>query len=199
MSRARPLPSGLSGSLITESLHANPGIEARRAAIVGCRAAGLPPRQGSNAAGAKQEGACQLLVPGQFCLADLKRIFPNNFCQFYSRSSHLPHTLNQQLACGNGWPQPPLRQVWRWSDARWVARVAPVVCRLVRSRLWPEARQDDGPGAGSEKTPAAHGSASTYLLLRRRPMRRFPQWPDAKAGVATMKRAYPFDFLGNPG
>jgi hypothetical protein len=30
-------------------------------------------------------------------------------------------------------------------------------------------------------------------------MPRFPQWPDAKAGVATMKRAYPFDFLENPG
>ncbi len=55
----------------------------------------------------------------------------------FPHPSGFPHTSSQQLAGGNGWPQPPFRQVWRWSDARWVARVAPVVCRPVRSRILP--------------------------------------------------------------
>ena len=71
-----------------------------------------------------------------------------DFLAFFQPSAfphpfRLPHTSSQQLAGGNGWPQPPFRQVWRWSDARWVARVAPVDCRAVRSRL-PDYRKPMG-------------------------------------------------------
>jgi hypothetical protein len=70
----------------------------------------------------------------------------------------------------------------------------------VRSRLWLEARQDDGPGAGRrENAGGAWQRVNLFYFEDVAAMRRFPQWPDAKAGVATMKRAYPFDFLGNPG
>ncbi len=42
--------------------------------------------------------------------------------RFFPTPSDFPHTPSQQLACGNGCAQPPFRQVWRWSNARWVAR-----------------------------------------------------------------------------
>src|SRR6187401_575773 len=91
--------------------------------------------------------------------------YPKNLASIYSHPSRSPHTSSQQLAGGNGWPQPPFRQVWRWSDACWVARVAPVVCLLVCSRL-PDHRKPMGRARTAEKTPAAHGSASTLLTLK---------------------------------
>ena len=79
----------------------------------------------------------------------------------FPHPSSLPHTSSQQLACGNGWPQPPFRQVWRWSDARWVARVAPVDCLLVCSRL-----PADGPGADSRENVGGAWQRVNLLTLK---------------------------------
>src|SRR5690606_30380189 len=62
-----------------------------------------------------------------------------------------------------GWPQPPFRQVWRWSNARWVAR--DISGRLPRRALvLSNIPEGNGPVAGSEKTPAAHGARQLVYL-----------------------------------
>jgi len=101
-------------------------------------------------------------------------IFSSAGRPFGQQMRQFPHSRSQQLACGNGWPQPPLRQVWRWSAARWVARGAPVPCRPVRSRLSALLGQPMGREPAGEKTPAAHGSASTLYFEDVAAVRRFP-------------------------
>ncbi len=99
-----------------------------------------------------------------------------------------PHTLilSPQLACGNGWPQPPFRQVWCRSDVRWVARTAAVARRPVCPRP-PDHRNAMGRTTGRrENTGGAWQRVISLPLQDVVAMRRLPQWPDRKRGVVTV-------------
>ena len=111
--------------------------------------------------------------------------YDRNFRPVYSHPSHLSHTSSEQLACGNRWPQPPLKQVWRWSDARWVARVAPVDCRPVCPRQEPMGRE---PAARKRRRRMA--ARQLMYCEDVAAMRRFPHFQKArlrKQGVAMME------------